>query len=66
MTLKIKTNEEKNMLTTKLKSGLSKYLPGLRIASSRRSFLFVIPITKILFKASTPSIMERSWLTILS
>lgn len=30
------------------------------------SFLFVIPMTSILFKASTPSIIESSWFTTLS
>lgn len=40
--------------------------PGLKTALSMRSSLLVIPITRMLLRESTPSIIERSWLTTLS
>ena len=40
--------------------------PGRRIASSIMSFLLVIPMMRMLFRLSTPSILDSSWLTILS
>ena len=41
-------------------------LPGLKTAQSIRSSLLVMPMTSMLFKASTPSIIDSSWLTTLS
>mmetsp|Transcript_974 Transcript_974/g.4388 ORF Transcript_974/g.4388 Transcript_974/m.4388 type:complete len:353 (-) Transcript_974:154-1212(-) len=40
--------------------------PGRRIASSSMSFLFVMPMSRMLLSASTPSILVRSWLTMES
>ena len=40
--------------------------PGRKIASSNISFLFVIPMSKMLFNASTPSIFVSNWLTMES
>mmetsp|Transcript_17184 Transcript_17184/g.31187 ORF Transcript_17184/g.31187 Transcript_17184/m.31187 type:complete len:324 (-) Transcript_17184:820-1791(-) len=40
--------------------------PGLRMASSIMSFRFVMPMIKMLFRESTPSIFARSWFTIES
>mmetsp|Transcript_38166 Transcript_38166/g.73934 ORF Transcript_38166/g.73934 Transcript_38166/m.73934 type:complete len:222 (-) Transcript_38166:788-1453(-) len=40
--------------------------PGRSNASSIISFLFVIPIIKMLFSEFTPSILLRSWLTTVS
>mmetsp|Transcript_87443 Transcript_87443/g.247958 ORF Transcript_87443/g.247958 Transcript_87443/m.247958 type:complete len:352 (+) Transcript_87443:838-1893(+) len=40
--------------------------PGRSKASSMRSMRFVIPITRRLLRASTPSIFESSWFTMLS
>ena len=37
-----------------------------RIASSIMSLRFVMPITRMLFSESTPSILLSNWLTILS
>ena len=41
-------------------------LPGLRRAGSIRSFLLVIPMTRMLFKGLISSMQVRSWLTTLS
>mmetsp|Transcript_10716 Transcript_10716/g.35413 ORF Transcript_10716/g.35413 Transcript_10716/m.35413 type:complete len:312 (+) Transcript_10716:793-1728(+) len=40
--------------------------PGLKIASSSMSRLFVIPMSRMLFRESTPSILVNSWFTIES
>ena len=40
--------------------------PGLNKASSIKSILFVIPITRILFGDYIPSIKVKSWLTKVS
>lgn len=40
--------------------------PGLRRASSMSSFLFVIPIMRMLLSWSTPSILDKSWFTTVS
>mmetsp|Transcript_2610 Transcript_2610/g.9462 ORF Transcript_2610/g.9462 Transcript_2610/m.9462 type:complete len:235 (-) Transcript_2610:740-1444(-) len=40
--------------------------PGLIRASSRRSFRLVMPMRRMLLSASTPSILVRSWLTMVS
>mmetsp|Transcript_1609 Transcript_1609/g.6266 ORF Transcript_1609/g.6266 Transcript_1609/m.6266 type:complete len:373 (-) Transcript_1609:100-1218(-) len=40
--------------------------PGRRIASSSMSFLLVMPMSRMLFRESTPSILVRSWFTIES
>mmetsp|Transcript_62701 Transcript_62701/g.149664 ORF Transcript_62701/g.149664 Transcript_62701/m.149664 type:complete len:226 (+) Transcript_62701:1018-1695(+) len=40
--------------------------PGRRRASSIKSLRFVMPMSKMLFKESTPSIFDSSWFTMLS
>ena len=40
--------------------------PGRKIASSIMSFLLVMPMMRMLFRLSTPSILDNSWFTILS
>mmetsp|Transcript_29119 Transcript_29119/g.88091 ORF Transcript_29119/g.88091 Transcript_29119/m.88091 type:complete len:348 (+) Transcript_29119:544-1587(+) len=40
--------------------------PGLSKASSMRSMRFVIPMRRMLLRASTPSILDNSWFTMLS
>lgn len=40
--------------------------PGLKTALSIRSSLLVIPMTSMLLRASTPSIIDSIWLTTLS
>mmetsp|Transcript_95108 Transcript_95108/g.273837 ORF Transcript_95108/g.273837 Transcript_95108/m.273837 type:complete len:414 (+) Transcript_95108:822-2063(+) len=40
--------------------------PGLKRASSMRSIRLVMPMSKMLFSESTPSILDNSWFTMLS